>query len=105
MTWRPTPTVAALGRGVSGGTAARGVPDGCGAAGQPPAVLDLLRRIGPDVQAGRRGRVLGDPDPALLAGAVAAAGRVDGDAVPAGRVEQGHAVRNPHRPVIEDQID
>src|SRR4029077_5251264 len=82
-----------------------GVPDGRGAAGQPPAVLDLLRRIGPDVQAGRRGRVLGDPDPALLSWAVAAAGRVDGDAVPAGRVEQGHAVRNPHRPVIEDQID
>ena len=46
-----------------------------------------------------------DPDLALLAGAVAAAGRVDGDAVPAGRVEQGHAVRNPHRPVIEDKID
>ena len=83
----------------------RRVPGGRGAAGQPPAVLDLLRRVGPDVQAGRRGRVLGDPDPALLAGAVAAAGRVDGDAVPAGRVEQGHAVRNPHRPVIEDQID
>src|SRR6185369_11896459 len=83
----------------------RRVPDGRGAAGQPPAVLDLLRRIGPDVQAGRRGRILGDPDPALLAGAVAPAGRVDGDAVPAGRVEQGHAVRNPHRPVIEDQID
>src|SRR5439155_681469 len=83
----------------------RRVPDGRGAAGQPPAVGDLLRRVGPDVQAGRRGRVLGDPDPALLAGAVAAAGRVDGDAVPAGRVEQGHAVRNPHRPVIEDKID
>src|SRR4029077_17224300 len=71
----------------------------------PPPVLDLLRGVGPDVQAGRRGRVLGDPDPALLAGAVAAAGRVDGDAVPAGRVEQGHAVRNAHGPLVEGQID
>ena len=82
-----------------------GVPGGRGAAGQPPPVLDLGRGVGPDVQAGRRGRVLLDPDPALLAGAVAAAGRVDGDAVPAGRVEQGHAARNPDRPLVEGQVD
>src|SRR6202034_1512459 len=40
----------------------------------------------------------------LLAGAVPAAGGVDRDAVPAGRVEQGHAVRNPNRPLIKNQI-
>jgi hypothetical protein len=36
-----------------------------------------------------------DPDLALLTGAVAAAGRVDRDPVPAGGVEHGRAARDP----------
>ena len=83
----------------------RHVPRRDGAAGQPPAVLDLGGGVGPDVQAGRRRRVVRDPDPAFLAGAVAAAGGIDRDAVPAGRVEQGHAGRDPHGPLVEEQID
>ena len=81
-----------------------GVTGRQGPAGQPPAVLEFGGGVRPDVQAGRRRRVVGDPDPALLAGAVAAAGRVDRDAVPAGGVEQRHAVRNPDGPLIEKQI-
>src|SRR6202012_4689812 len=57
---------------------------------------DLLRGIGPQVKAGRHRRFRLEPDPALLAGAVAAAGGVDRDAVPARRVEEGDSLRDPY---------
>src|SRR3954453_17051788 len=76
ITWRPTPTVAALGRGGGGGGEGGYVDDqGAGRvdqAGEPPAVVELLRAEGADVVPGDRRRTL-DPDPALVAGAVASA--------------------------------
>ena len=82
-----------------------GVADGRGAAGEPPAVLDLLRGVGAQVEAGRQRRVRLEPDAAFLAGAVAAAGGVDRDAVPARRVEEGDPPRHPHRAVVEPEVD
>ena len=82
-----------------------GVADGQGAAGEPPAVLDLLGGVGAQVEAGRQRRVRLEPDAALLAGAVAAAGGVDRDAVPARRVEEGDPLRHPHRAAVEPEVD
>src|SRR5581483_4773082 len=82
----------------------RGVPRGRRAAGEPPAGLEFFGAVRPDVQAGRRRSVAVNPYPALFAGPVPAAGRVDRDAVPARRVEQRHAVRHPDGPLIEKQI-
>ena len=65
-------------------------------AGQPPPVVELLAGEGAQVVARDRARPL-DPDPALVAGAVAAAGGVDGDAVPRRGVEDRDAGRHPHR--------
>ena len=62
-----------------------------GAAGETPARLELLRREGARVEWRGRHVALLDPDAALLARAVAAAGRVDRDPVPGGGVEDGHA--------------
>src|SRR5262249_41271141 len=85
----------------------RGVGGGQRPAGEPPAAPQLLRGEGPHVQRGRRRRPVGHLDLALLAGAVAAAGGGDGDAVPAGGVEHGDAVRHPYPPRagLEDQVD
>ena len=58
---------------------------------QPPAVGELLGGEGAHVEPGDRHRAALDPDLALLAGAVTAAGRVDRDAVPRRRVEDGDA--------------
>ena len=63
-------------------------------AGEPPAVAQLLVVERTRVQPGDRRGVVGDADLALLAGAVPATGGVDRDAVPAGRVEHGHARRH-----------
>ena len=66
-------------------------------AAEPPPLGELGRGEGAHVVAGDRGRVAGgDPDPALVAGAVAAAGGVDRDAVPRRGVEDGHPGRHPH---------
>ena len=65
-----------------------------GQAGQPPAAVELVAAERLLVVLGhRRGR--GELDLALVAGAVAAAGGVDGDAVPRRRVEDGHARGHP----------
>ncbi len=85
MTCRPTPTVAAFGRVISGGTSTRRSRWAVGEAGQPPALPELVGREGPRVEPGDRDLALDDPDLALAAGAVAAARRVDRDAVPATR--------------------
>src|ERR1019366_3727562 len=65
------------------------------AAGQPPAVAQLVGGEGAGVDRADRDLARDDPDLAFLAGAVSAAGRVDCDPVPAGGVEDrratGHA--------------
>src|SRR6185436_5249985 len=65
-------------------------------AGQPPALLQLTGREGPGIDAVDRQLTGQQLDLALLAGAVTAAGGVDGDAVPAGRVEHGRARWHTH---------
>ena len=66
-------------------------------AGQPPAVVELLAAERLDVVPRRPGVAAVDPHLALVAGAVAAAGGVDGDAVPRRGVEDGDARRHPDR--------
>ena len=69
---------------------------GLDAAGQAPAGAQLIGGEGAAVEL-RQGRLaLGDLHLALAARAVAAAGRVDRDAVPRGRVEDGHAAGHLH---------
>src|SRR5690606_31750477 len=67
-------------------------------AGQAPAVGELGRGERPFVGGGDRGAAPGEPHLALAAGAVPAAGRVDGDAVPARRVEHADVRRYPDVP-------
>ncbi len=90
----------AHGRGLRPGDERRHVQDEVGlgvrAAGEPPAVGEPVLVEGAQVELGDRDRSVGDPHLALLAGAVPAAGRVDRDSVPRGRVEHGHAGRNAH---------
>ena len=67
-----------------------------GPAGKAPARPQLVGRESPEVEGARRAVPGRNLHPALLAGAVPAAGRVDGDPVPAGRVEHGDAPRDAH---------
>ncbi len=62
-----------------------------GEAGQPPAGRELLAGERAPVEPVHRCAALDELDLALLAGAVPAARRVDGDAVPARGVEDAHA--------------
>ena len=62
---------------------------GGGQAGEPPARAQLVGIERPRVQPGDRQLPVDDPDLALAARSVPAAGRVDRDAVPARGVEQG----------------
>ena len=68
---------------------------GLGAAGQPPARAQFVGRERARVQPRHRHLALDHLHLALAAGAVAAAGGVDGDAVPAGGVEQRGAGGHP----------
>ena len=93
ITWRPTPTSAAFGRVCSGGTCtSRSARASARQASRQPSRsssgLNARGSTGAD-----RHVALVDPHLALLARAVAAARRVDRDAVPARRVEDRRAGR------------
>src|SRR5256885_14282899 len=62
-------------------------------AGEPPPVCELIRRERARVEVRDAEGAAADGHLAFLAGAVAAARRVDGDAVPARRVEHGRPAR------------
>ncbi len=66
--------------------------------GEPPALAQLVALERPRVERRHRGGAVEHPHLALLAGAVPTAGRVDGDAVPASGVEEGHPRRDAHLP-------
>ena len=83
-----------LGPGLERGHLDDEVAAGVGPARQPPAFAELVGGERAGVDAGE-GHVAGDdPHLALLAGPVAAAGRVDGDPVPAGGVEDRRSARD-----------
>ena len=79
------------------------VARGLRAAGQPPAVAQLVGRERARVDRADRQLALDDPHLALLARAVAAAGGVDRDPVPARGIEQADARGHAHlRPVGQE---
>ena len=77
------------------------------AAGEPPAAAELVGREGARVERRDRRAAVEHLDLALAARTVAPARGVDGDAVPAGRVEEHHARRNPDLAAgrLEQQVE
>ena len=96
ITWRPTPTSAAFGRVCSGGTSITSSPRAGArqASRQPSRSSSGVNARGSTAR--DRHVALEHAHLALLARAVAAAGRVDRDAVPARRVEHRRAARHAH---------
>ena len=73
-------------------------------AGQPPAIGELSAGEGARIDRPDRQLSGDDPHLALLAGAVAAAGRVDRDSVPAGGVEHRRATGYPHLGALRQEL-
>ena len=105
MTCRPTPTVAAFGLVTSGGTSTcTSLSASARQASRHPALsssAENARAIEREAGVVRR---RSDLDLAFLAGTVAAAGRVDRDAVPAGGVEHRDARRHAHPQAGREEV-